>query len=196
MNDTNESTTDLKCYGKNDFASTAEFLYIFSSTFHYIITIVSVLGMIMNVTGIYILTITKSMKNTFHFLLVGLYCYDTTFLMSHIFLNMNLKYNRSHGIFVKIGTRFIKLLYSAVFNASVFMIVAISHERFIAMRYPLLHHQLMESKRSRRLHFIKYFLPILILSCILVIPEYMKFEFVWELKNSTGTLNYDAQNKR
>ena len=139
MNYTND-TMDLKCYRKNDFASNVEFLYIFSSTLHYIITIVSVFGILMNATGIYILSITKSMKNTFHFLLIGLYCYDTSFLISHIFLNINLKYNRYHGILLKIGTRFIKLLYSAAFNASIFMIVAISHERFIAMRYPLVHH--------------------------------------------------------
>ena len=187
---------DLKCYRKNDFASNVEFLYIFSSTLHYIITIVSVFGILMNATGIYILSITKSMKNTFHFLLIGLYCYDTSFLISHIFLNINLKYNRYHGILLKIGTRFIKLLYSAAFNASIFMIVAISHERFIAMRYPLVHHQLMESKRNRRFHFLKYFLPILVLSIFLVIPEYMKFEFVWELENATGTFPQDSQHQR
>ena len=195
MNYTND-TMDLKCYRKNDFASNVEFLYIFSSTLHYIITIVSVFGILMNATGIYILSITKSMKNTFHFLLIGLYCYDTSFLISHIFLNINLKYNRSHGILLKIGTRFIKLLYSAAFNASIFMIVAISHERFIAMRYPLVHHQLMESKRNRRFHFLKYFLPILVLSIFLVIPEYMKFEFVWELENATGTFPQDSQHQR
>ena len=137
----------------------------------------------MNAMAVYILSTTKSMKNVFNSLLICLYCFDTTFLISHIYLIFDLKYNRTQRTITTILSRFIKLLYSVAFKASIFMTVGMSHERFIAMRHPLVHHALMSSTKSRRLRFMKYFVPIIIVACLLVVPEYMDLELVWELKN-------------
>ena len=187
---------DLTCYGKEDFASTVEFLYILSSIMQYVLIIIPVLGILMNATGIYILSTTDSMKNTFNFLLVCLYCFDSIFLVSHIFVCLNLKYNMPHGNTSIILSRFVKLLYSAAFNASIYLTVGISHERYIAMRHPLKHHQLMESKKSRQLQFLKYFLPIILVSFTLVVPEFLDVEFVWKLTNSSVIWDPAVMNQR
>ena len=187
---------DLTCYGKEDLASMVKFMYIFSSTFQCIIIITSIIGVVFNATGIYILSTTNSMKNTFNFLLVSLYCFDSLFLASHLFMCLNLKYNKYHGNISIVLSRFVKLLYSVAFNASIFLIVGISHERYIAMRHPLMHHQLMESKKSRRLHFFKYFLPIIFVSVVLVVPEYLDVELVWKLKTISELWGHSLPNQR
>ena len=186
----------LTCYEREDLASTIQFLYIFTTTFQYILIIISVIGILINTTGIYILSTTKSMKNTFNFLLVTLYSFDNIFLVSHIFLCLVLKYNRSPGSISIVMSRFVKLLYSAAFNASTLFIVGISHERYIAMRHPLIHHQLMESNRNRQLHFIKYLVPIIIVSFVLVVPEYLDLEFVWAPQNASNMLYQTVTNHR
>jgi hypothetical protein len=187
---------DLICYEKLDLASTVEFLYMFSSTFQYILMVISVLGVLMNATGIYILSTTHSMKNTFNFLLVSLNCFDTLYLLSHIFMCLNLKYARSHGNISIVLSRFVKLLYSAAFNASTFLTVGISHERYIAMHHPLIHHQAMESKKNRRLHFIRYFLPIIVVSFVLVVPEFLDVEFIWKMRNLSEIWDQTMANHR
>ena len=188
----------LTCYDAEDLVSAAEFLYIFSSTIHYVLIVISVIGVLMNAIAIYILSTIKikSMKNVFNSLITALFCLDTIFLISYVFLSVGLNYNRTRDIVFTVLSRLIKLLYSAAFNASIFMTVGISHERYIAMRHPLIHHQLMESKKSRRLRFIKYLLPILFVSCLFVVPEYMDVQFVWEPKDWSNTTEQIYQNGR
>ena len=187
----------LSCVDNEDFVSMALFLHIFSSTMYYLLVLISAVGILFNIIAMHILFTTKSMKNTFNFLLIALYSFDTTFLGSHLFLSLSLRYQRLRSSVFAVLTRVVKLIYSGAFNASILMTVGLSHERYIAMKYPLVHHQLMDSKRSRQLRFIKYLLPIIFTSCALVIPEFLDVELVWESKNMSQPLSQGInENKR
>ena len=182
-----DNHSNLICYDEEDFESMVEFLFILSTTMQHIIIVLAILGVLLNVVAVYVLSTKESMKNTFNSLLISLYCIDSMFLLTYGYLSIDLGYSVIDNTIKAIFSRFIKLLYSVAFKASIFMTVGISHERYIAMRHPLRHRALMTSGKARRIRFLKYLIPIIVTAIILVIPEYMEFEFVWELKNETTT---------
>ena len=163
-----------------------EFLFILSSSMQHIVIGVAITGILMNLTAVYVLSTRKTMKNTFNALLVSLYCIDTIFLSTYVYLSLSLSYMKFHHPIKTIFSRFIKLLYSAAFKCSIFLTVGTSHERYIAMQHPIIHSAYLSSERSRQLRVLKYLVPITVSAIVLVIPEYMELEFVWKLENSSG----------
>ena len=61
-------------------------------------------------------------------------------------------------------------------TASIFLTVAISHERYIAIQKPIIHRQLMKSSKSRWLLLMKYIIPIIIASILINVPHFLKCE--------------------
>ena len=104
MNQTKEvSATDidvgsfngLTCYDKKDLESMVEFLFHLSSSMQHIVIGIAIVGIMLNLTGVYILSSRKSMKNTFNQLLVTLYCVDSLFLCAYVYLSVSLTYIKS-----------------------------------------------------------------------------------------------------
>ena len=185
----------LTCYDKKQWDSKIEFLYILSTSMQHILIGVAVTGVLMNLTGVYILSSRKSMKNTFNQLLVSLYCMDSLFLVAYVYLSLSLSYMKVLNTLTTIISRCTKLFYSFAFKCSIFLTVTTSHERYIAMQHPLIHSVDMSTGRHRRLRLIKYILPITISAIILSVPEYMEFEFVWKM-NDTSNVNKTFSNER
>ena len=179
----------LTCYDKKDLESIIEFLFKLSSSMQHIVIGLSITGVIMNLSGVYILSTRKSMKNTFNQLMVSLYCIDSLFLVAYAYLSLTLSYIKVQHPAVAIISRFIKLFYSFAFNCSIFLTVAISHERYIAMQYPLIHSAIMSTGQNRRLRLLKYILLITIFALILIVPEYLEFEFIWTLDHASVPTN-------
>ena len=175
---------NFTCYDLEELEKMIEFIFILSSSVQYGIIAIAVVGILMNCTAIQILWTRKSMKNTFNTLLMSLYGLDNIFLFTYIYLYLALSWESNASI---ITSRYIKLVYSAAFKGSIFMIVGITHERYIAVEHPIRHASLMSSGRARRNRFMKYFIPIIIFALLLIVPEWLEFELVWVYENQTFT---------
>ena len=187
---------DLLCYDNEYMDSMVEFLFILSLIMQHAVVVIAIIGVLMNSTAMYVLCTRKTMKNTFNTLLISLYCCDTLFLCTYVYLSLTLSYMKTPYWIQTILSRFVKLIYSATFKCSIFLTVATSHERFIAMHHPIIHSAYMSSERSRQIRLLKYLIPITASAIILIIPEYMESEFVWKLKNSSRIQEMQHANTR
>ena len=186
-NNSSQEYGDLTCYDKSDMLPMVEFLFHLSSIMHYVVITIAVFGILLNVTGAYILASRKSMKNTFNRLLISLYSIDSLFLSAYIYINLTLTYVKSQHPIYTILSKFVKLFYSFAFKCSIFVTVGTAHERYIAMLYPATHFGNISSGRNLCIRLLKYLIPISLASMILIIPEYLENELIWELRNSSDT---------
>ena len=186
-NNSSQEHGDLTCYDKSDMLPMVEFLFHLSSIMHYVVITIAVFGILLNVTGAYILASRKSMKNTFNRLLISLYSIDSLFLSAYIYINLTLTYVKSQHPIYTILSKFVKLFYSYAFKCSIFVTVGTAHERYIAMLYPATHVSNISSGRNLCIRLLKYLIPISLASMILIVPEYLENELIWELRNSSDT---------
>ena len=175
---------DLTCFNEGDvFLSTIEFLSYFSSAMLYIIITIAVVGTLLNLIGVYILSSYKSMKDTFNRLLISLYCTDSLFLVFHIYLNVTSIDDKTYHPTDVVLSKWIRMVYSFLFKCSIFLTVGVSHERYSAMRSVQIGKGILGNR------FLRYVVPVLVISVILITPEYLETEMVWELRNSSSTEN-------
>ena len=186
-NNSSQEYGDLTCYDKSDMLPMVEFLFHLSSAMHYVVITIAVFGILLNVSGAYILASRKSMKNTFNRLLISLYSIDSLFLSAYIYINLTLTYVKSQHPIYTILSKFVKLFYSFAFKCSIFVTVGTAHERYIAMLYPATHIANISNGRNLCIRLLKYLIPIILASIILIIPEYLENELIWELRNSSDT---------
>jgi hypothetical protein len=78
-------------------------------------------------------------------------------------------------------------VYYVTLTLSIFFTVAISHERYIAIQYPIVHRQKMKSAKTRRINLLKYIIFIIFVAVVFHVPKLFELELVW--KNSTGVAN-------
>ena len=175
---------DFVCYNESDVLfSTIEFQSYFSSPMLHITITIAVVGALLNLIGVYILSSYKSMKDTFNRLLISLYCIDSLFLMLHIYLNVISIDDETYHPTNVVLSKWIRMAYSFLFKCSIFLTVGVSHERYSAMRSVQIGKGILGNR------FQRYLVPVLAISVILSIPEYLETEMVWELRNSSSTKN-------
>jgi len=146
----------------------------------------STIGVILNLLAIWILTMKESSQNLFNYLLITLFLADTAFLFICITESaLNVLILSDYLYFVL----FPKFLYPGHWMAmtmSICMTIAIAHERFVAVRYPIKHRLQEKSAKFRRCRFLKYFTSSAILSVMLNIPHAFESEFGWrDMRNYT-----------
>ena len=183
----------LTCYDKNDMMSMIRFLFLLSASMFYILIAVSVIGIILNLTGVYILCSRKTMKNTFNQLLISLYCVDSLFLTSYVYLSLTFTHITT---ITTILSRGVKIFYSFAFKCSIFLTVGTSHERYTAMKFSSINIGDMNTERRLRMRLIKYIIPIIICAMILTMPEYLENEIIWVSRNSSTPENHGVMNER
>ena len=139
---------------------------------------IAVVGILLNVVFCYVLS-RKEMRSMFNFLLIALAIFDNLFLLSQI-----LESFRDH---FKMATQthivlFPKILYPfkvIVFCSSIYMVVAISVERYIAVTRPIrLHLRLRNNRKEQIKRFMKYVLPVFIFSVIISLPKFFETKTV------------------
>ena len=118
---------DLTCYNLKDSESMVKFLFHFSSSMQHTVIGIAIVGIILNLTGVYILSSRKSMKNTFNQLLVTLYCIDSLFLCAYVYLSLSLTYIKSQHLSNTIASRFVKLFYSITYQSFFVLFVIIKY---------------------------------------------------------------------
>ena len=182
QNTTFQNYEDFVCYNESDvLRSTIVFQSYFTSAMLHITVAIAVVGTLLNLIGVYILSSYKSMKDTFNRLLISLYCIDSLFLVIHIYLNVTTIDDETYNPEIVVLSKWIRMLYSFLFKCSIFLTVGVSHERYSAMR------SVQIGKDILRNRFLKYLVPVLAISVILNIPEYLETKMVWELENSSST---------
>ena len=175
---------DFVCHNESDaLFSSIVFQSYFSSAMTQITITIAVVGTLLNLIGVYILSSYKSMKDTFNSLLISLYCIDSLFLVLHIYLNVTSMDDETYHPTNVVLSKWIGIVYSFLFKCSIFLTVAVSHERYSAMKSV----QIGKGVLGNR--FLKHLVPVLVISVILITPEYLETEIVWELTNSSSTEN-------
>ena len=155
---------------------------------------IAVVGILMNVVFCYVLS-HKEMRSIFNLLLIALATFDSLFLFSQI-----LDAFRDH---FKMATQmhivlFPKILYPfkvIVLCSSIFMVVAISVERYIAVTRPIrLHLRLRHNNKEQIKRFMKYVCPVFMFSVIINGSKF--FETYTILNDDTGLLRIEITTLR
>ena len=145
---------------------------------------VSIPGLILNITGIVIILKHPSMHNVFNYLLISLFTFDSTYILTTML-------NQSFMKQFDLVPRFYYLIYPQLmhplkhisFTASIFMTTTLAYERNLAISDPIGHRIAMESKKTRRLKLLIYILLVVVASIIFNIPKFMEAKIIWETFN-------------
>ena len=145
-------------------------------------------GVVLNLIAICILSKRTSNKNNFNQLITTLIVFDTTFLLLTLFFPFDWRY--------RINAHFLYLIYpirSCALSASTFMTVGIAHERYVAIKYPIYHRQIMAIEKFRRTKLMKYILSTAIWAIIFNIPTFFDLELTWR---APATMDTNHTNER
>ena len=99
-------------------------------------TIVGMLGVASNIMAAYILNKPK-MKNSFNLCLVALACIDTIFLLGSILESFRKRFGLSTDLQIILYPQLLYPLSNISLTASIYLIVAITLERYCAVHYPV-----------------------------------------------------------
>ena len=142
--------------------------------------IVSVLGIGFNLRAIIVLISMKSRQNIFNYLLICLLCADIGFLLHRVVYLALDHFITSDRWVNQLMPTILHPMYYIMLTLSIFLTIAISHERFIAIQYPIIHNQKMKSARSRRISLMMYLVVIILVTIIFHLPKFFEMEVVWK----------------
>ena len=145
---------------------------------------VSIPGLILNILGIIIILRHPSMHNVFNYLLIGLFFFDSTYVVSTMLNQSFMKqFNLVPRFYYLIYPHLMHPLKHISFTASIFMTTLLAYERNLAIADPIRHRIAMDSKRKRRLKLLKSFLSVIIISILFNVPKFMEAQINWEKFN-------------
>ena len=161
---------------------------------------ISVLGMCFNALAIIVIILMDKRSNIFNYLLISLLATDFAYLFLVVFYEILAHIITSDRWFNLLYPKVIHPLVHMTVTQSIFLTVAISHERFIAIQYPIKHSQKMKSAKSRRLSLMKYLIVTLFIAIVFHLPKFFEIDVVWvhrksiedveELRKTTKYLRY------
>jgi hypothetical protein len=163
--------------------------------------ILSVFGFLINIVSAYVLLTSPILKNTFNRLLSILLIIDNMclfFIMVEVLSN---KFEFRSQLYDIFHPYFFHPFRNITLTSSIFMTVAIAHERYRAIRYPLIHRQTRSSGRYRRMILTKYTLLVLLLATLINIPKFFEAELQWICnrnaisENISDTTSIQLQNR-
>ena len=143
------------------------------------VTIIAVTGMLLNLAGACLILTRLSKHNIFNHMIVLLFIVDTFFLFFIMLsvMTQNLRFNNRMLtiMFPKVSHP----LSSVFLTLSVFLTVGVTHERFVAIKYLLIHNQQITSAKFRRTKLLKYILPMVFSAIAFNIPKFFEAELDW-----------------
>ena len=135
---------------------------------------VSVVGIGFNFLAIIVLISMKSRNNIFNYLLMYLLCADSAFLLcSAIYITLD-HLITSDRLLNQLTPMLLGPMYYITLTLSIFFTVAISHERYVAIQYPIAHSQKMKSAKSRRINLLKYLISIIAITIVFNLPKFFE----------------------
>ena len=134
----------------------------------YSVSAVAVIGLILNIMGIYFFTTGPRRGKILSLMVSSLFAFDAIFLFCKILKNIE-------EWIVCIGRKHYKAFFTIMNSimrssiiSSIFMLVAISWVRLCAMRKPFQHNNAILTWKERRNYWLKYCIPIFMSSLISV----------------------------
>ena len=136
----------------------------------------------------------KQMRSVFNSLLIALAIFDTLYLLFEIneqdYLSIRSNFVQVSDMYNLLFPKILFPLRAIMFYNSIFMTVAISLERYIAVTRPIsLHLQMRDDKKAQVLRFLKYLVPVFVISVIATMPTF--FELDANYNNATQVFEYD-----
>ena len=140
---------------------------------------ISVTGMLLNMAGACLILTRLSKHNIFNHMIVFLFIVDTFFLFFNMLSVMQQNFNFNNRVLTIIFPKVSHPLSSVFLTLSVFLTVGVTHERFVAIKYLLVHNQQITSAKFRRTKLLKYILPMLFCAIAFNIPKFFEAELDW-----------------
>ena len=149
----------------------------------------AILGSLMNFCAIFVILNHKSTHNFFNFLLISLLVFDSTYILTAMLNQSFLKqFNMVNKLSALMYPYFTHPLKHISFSASIFMTIAISYERRLAVETPIQHHVAMRSRKTRRRKLFMYISTVVFSSILFNIPTFMEIELEWRVFNRYATI--------
>ena len=149
----------------------------------------SVAGILLNVGGICLLCRHLSSHNIFNELIVILLIIDILYLMSQFIIKL-MDVNPFNEFLSDIVVPiFVRPMAYLILTLSIFMILAIAHERSVAIRTPITHRQSMLSAKYRRVTLLKYMSLITVFAISFNLPKFFERELHWRTPKNGSSIN-------
>ena len=144
------------------------------------VCIVSFIGIVLNLTAVCVLLSTLSNRNNFNQLTALLFLIDSIYLTLSVLTTLQIRLNLTSYNLTLIFPKFTYPVWSISLTLSIFITVGIAHERYIAIKYPIIHRQRMRSAKYRRINLLKYIVGVFISTMIFNIPKFFEIETGWK----------------
>ena len=152
----------------------------------YTVSIIAVIGLILNTIGIYFLSSVPRRGQILSLMMSSLLAFNAIYLVFETLKSLELwmftipkRYFKSYLTTVNAGIR-------SSMISSIFMLVAISRVRLCAIRKPFQHSNAILSWKERRNYWLRYCIPIVISSLILTSPLVLEIEDTGLQTNDTN----------
>ena len=150
----------------------------------YAILTLALVGMVINIFGVYILSSDERRGKIYSLFLSTLFTFDASFLlfeflksMERHFISVSSSHIKTYNMVVNAGLRFSMI-------SSVFMLIAIARVRLSAIKKPFQHNSDIVSWKERRNYWLRCLIPIISTSLVLTLPVYFEVDvFAHEEKN-------------
>ena len=176
-----KTATELATTEEANYEVHSKLLSTFYVTTGYVISITSLIGICLNVLGIYILSIPSNRKTLLNFLLLALLIFETIFLFFRIMrcFEKHLKslqpnYLKFYHVFVSCGIRF-------SLSTTILMVIVMARSRFYRVVNNIKRKKLVLDKTELRQSVIINVVPVIIVSLLFTIP------IPWEIDIEEGT---------
>ena len=143
------------------------------------VCVVSFIGIVLNLTAVCVLLSTLSNRNNFNQLTALLFLIDSVYLVLSVLTTLQIRLNLVSYTLITAFPKFTYPVWSISLTMSIFLTVGITHERYIAIKYPIIHRQRMRSGKYRRINLLKYMVCVFICTMIFNIPKFFEIETGW-----------------
>ena len=141
--------------------------------------LIAVFGLLINIVSAYVLLTNHFMKNTFNTLLSILLIIDSICLVFILIEVLSNTFRLQVQLYDIFHPYFFHPFRNISLTSSIFMTIAIAHERYKAIQYPVLHRQNRRSTRFRRALLSKYTLVVILSATLINIPKFFEAEVQW-----------------
>ena len=135
--------------------------------------LISVIGVVLNATTIYIIFPRKPEKFTFKLLLVNLFSWNAIFLLVQVALSIYYIVCKQDYYGIIVHKKVLLPLWNIALSQSIFTVVALSVERYICLVYPSIYERWIAMSKSRLVLYAKYILPFTIFAYLFHLPSFL-----------------------
>ena len=145
------------------------------------VCVVAFIGIVSNFTAVCVLLSTLSNRNNFNQLASLLFLIDSIYLTFSVLTTLQIRLDLASYTLTMIFPKFTYPVWSISLTLSIFLTVGITHERYIAIKYPIIHRQRMRSAKYRRINLLKYIVGVFICTMVFNIPKFFEIETGWRV---------------